>query len=368
MSRSLRVLALVPYPRGYAPSQRFRIEQWSPGLRTYGVDVRLAPLLEYGLFHRLSTPGRPLPIMIGLLRATINRYRQVATLVPDYDLILLHREALVFGPAIIERIIARRKAMVFDFDDSIWLRNWNRVHPLAMWLKFPGKTRSIVRHARTVLAGNAYLADWARRYNADVHVVPSTIDTNAVCKRQKEHQQTDLPVIGWSGTTSTLRYLEFLVPLLTELARTRSFRLLVSCNGPPLRWPGLDVEWRTWSAAREFDDLLDMDIGVMPQPDEEWAKGKCGMKALLYMALGIPPVASRNGVLPEIIEHSRSGFLASNAAEWMDALIMLIDDWKLRAAVGHEARATVDERYSARVHVPRVARILRDVVACGRAS
>src|SRR5262249_52272740 len=147
-----------------------------------------------------------------------------------------------------------------------------------------------------------------------------------------------------SGTTSTLRYLEFLLPILEEVARRRRFRLLVVYNGPPLRWPTLDVEWKSWAHASEVDDLLSIDIGLMPQPDEEWAKGKCGLKALQYMALNIPAIASRNGVLPEIIDHGRSGLLAADAGEWIEALVMLIDDWKLRSDMGQRARTIVEER------------------------
>ena len=360
MRRDLNALALVPYPLGFAPSQRFRIEQWAPLLAEHGVRCEVAPLIDSPLFRRLNSPGRPLGKVIGVLRAAARQWRRVATEVRRYDLVFLHREALVFGPALLERLVARSRPTVFDFDDSIWLANENRVNPLAKWVKCPGKTRVIAAHARAVMAGNRYLATWAEQYNAAVHVVPTTIDMETYA-RQKTHEDADVPVIGWSGTTSTLRYLEVLLPVLQDAARRRRFRLLVIYNGSPQRWPLPDVEWRPWSASSEVDDLLAMDIGLMPQPDEEWAKGKCGLKALQYMALGIPTVASRNGVLPEIIQHGRSGLLATSHPEWIDALTMLVDDWKVRADIGREARTTVDERYGAAAHVPRIARILRDV-------
>jgi glycosyltransferase involved in cell wall biosynthesis len=316
--------------------------------------------MDLELYDQLARRGDPRRKTAGLLRATTRRWQTLAE-TQAYDVVFLHREAIPFGPAVLERMIARRKPIVFDFDDAIWLRNENRVNPLAAWVKCPGKTRTIAKSASAVLAGNAYLAEWAQRYNRSTHVVPTTIDSDGSYSRQKAHGPTEVPIIGWSGTTSTLRYLEFLRPALNDLSRRRRFRLRVICDGAPVHWPELQMDWRTWSSVREVEDLIPLDIGLMPQPDEEWAKGKCGAKALQYMALGIPPVASRNGVLPEILEEGRSGFLADTPGEWVERLEELLDDWKLRAAMGEQARLTVQERYSAKIHVPRIADILRSV-------
>jgi len=355
---------MVPYPPAQAPSQRFRIEQWLPHLRALDIDCDLASFMNGELYEKLARPGDPGRKAAGLLSATGRRWRALAE-IGAYDLVFLHREAMAFGPAILERMIARRKPVVFDFDDAIWLRNENRVNPLAAWVKCSGKTRTIARRASAILAGNSYLAEWARSYNGSVYVVPTTIDTEGAYGRQKTHGPCDVPVVGWSGTTSTLRYVEMLRPVLEELGRRRRFRLRVIYNGPAVRWPGIEMDWRPWNSAQEVEDLLGFDVGLMPQPDEEWAKGKCGLKALQYMALGIPSVASRNGVLPEIIEEGHSGFLAASPAEWLQHLQGLLDDWKLRGAMGEQARITVQDRYSAAAHVPRIARILRAAAQIG---
>lgn len=336
-----------------------------PHLRMLGIDCHLVPFMDSELYDRLARPGHLGSKAAGLLRAVTRRWRTLAE-TGAYDLVFLHREAMAFGPAVLERMIARKKPVVFDFDDAIWLRNENRVNPLAAWVKCPGKTRTIAKWASTVLAGNSYLAEWARRYNRSTHIVPTTIDTEGGYSRLKAHGPSEVPVIGWSGTTSTLRYLEFLRPVLRELSQHRRFRLRVICDGAPVHWPEVEMDWRTWSSTREVDDLIPVDIGLMPQPREEWAKGKCGAKALQYMALGIAPVASRNGVLPEILEEGRSGFLADAPWEWVERLEELLDDWKLRAAMGEQARMTVQERYSARIHVPRIADIFHSVVGIGR--
>lgn len=353
------MLGLVPYPPGHAPSQRYRLEQWLPYLGRAGVRVELRSYESPELYRLTANAGRIVSKALGHGAATVRRTGLLFGL-GRYDAVLLHREAMVLGPAWLEPLIARARPMVFDFDDAIWMRNENPINPLAAWLKFPGKTARIVRRSAAVLAGNAYLADWARRYNRNVHLVPTTVDM-AVYDREKVHARSERPTVGWTGSRSTLRYLAVLRPVLEELARRRPYRLLVLCDGDRPAWGGLPLEWRTWASARETEDLLEIDVGLMPQPDEEWAKGKCGMKALQYMALGIPPVASRNGALPEIVRDGEDGLLASDDAEWLSHLEALLDDPERRARLGAAARRTVTERFSAAVHAPRVAAILREV-------
>jgi glycosyltransferase involved in cell wall biosynthesis len=260
-------------------------------------------------------------------------------------------------------MVARRRPIVFDFDDAIWLPRENRMNPLARFLKFQGKTAAIAKMSSAVLAGNDYLARWARGVQPNVHVVPSTIETAGEYARVRKERRPERLVIGWSGSFSTLPYLIGIRPMLEALRQVVPFSLRVICNGPPLDWPALDLAWRPWSSATEVDDLLDLDIGLMPQPDDEWTRGKCGMKALQYMALGIVPVTSRSGVLPEIIEDGVSGRLAATPDEWLAALQSLAADAEARARMGRRARETVERRFSAAVHAPRVAVIVRDVVA-----
>ena len=67
--------------------------------------------------------------------------------------------------------------MIFDFDDAIWLPNFSEANRMWRWLKFPGKTNFFLRNAFIVTAGNNYLAPYARKFNSNVYVIPTTIDT-----------------------------------------------------------------------------------------------------------------------------------------------------------------------------------------------
>jgi glycosyltransferase involved in cell wall biosynthesis len=356
--RPMSVLVLAPYPFDRAPGQRYRIEQWMPRLKELGIDCELAPFEDDALYDLMEQTGR-WPWKASRLLASALRRLSVIPRAARHDAVFLFREAVIFGPALIESVVARRKPLVFDFDDAIWQARPNVLNPLAPLLKFQGKTATIARHARAVTAGNDYLAEWARRFNSSVFVVPSTIEMSGEYARTKQHAHGGPLVIGWSGSFSTLQYLAQLQPVLTELGRRRPFKLRVICNGPRPDWPGIDLEWIPWSSNAEVRDLLSIDIGLMPQPDDQWTRGKCGMKALQYMALGIPPVVSDNGVLPTIIDDGVNGFLAADPGRWLARLETLATDASLRERMGLAARRTVIERFSAAAQAPRVAAILR---------
>lgn len=358
--RPLSVMVLAPYPPDRAPGQRYRIEQWMPRLAKLGVHCDLIPFEDEALYDLMETRGR-WPLKAAKLLASALRRVSVLESVSRYDVVFLFREAVVMGPALLEPLVARRRPVVFDFDDAVWLPRKNVLNPLAPLLKFQGKTRTIARHARAVIAGNDYLAAWARQFNRDVFVVPSTIEMDGPYAAVKKHTDRSPLVIGWSGSFSTLPYLDVLRPVLIELGRRVPFRLRVICNGPRPSWPGIELEWIPWTSSREVDDLLEADIGLMPQPDDEWTRGKCGMKALQYMALGIAPVVSATGVLPRIIDDGENGFLAAEPAGWRSRLESLARDVDLRRRIGEAARRTVAERFSAEAHAPRVAQILVQV-------
>jgi glycosyltransferase involved in cell wall biosynthesis len=272
------------------------------------------------------------------------------------DVIFLYREAALLGPAWIERLLAFRRPLVFDFDDAIFLADTSQANAWSRRLKSRGKTATICSLAGHVTVGNEFLAGFARGYAREVTVVPSTIDIDVYQVRPRD--RNSVPVIGWTGSATTAPYLDMLAPALRRLRGRLEFELRVI--GATREIVGLAANCRPWRAESEPDDLRVFDVGLMPLPDDDWSRGKCGMKALQYMALGIPPVVSPVGVNTSIVRDGVNGFHARTEGEWVDRIELLLTDESLRCRMGREARRTVEQSYSHRVHAPRVARVLRE--------
>jgi glycosyltransferase involved in cell wall biosynthesis len=280
-----------------------------------------------------------------------------------YDAFFVYREAYPFGPPFVETMLARAgRPLIYDFDDAIFLNNSSDANRFASVLKYPDKVGPIIRRSSLVLAGNEYLADYARGYNRSVEVLPTCVDTTVFMPRRTARPAGAPPVIGWIGTPTTARYLSALEPVVTRLAARSAFEMRVSGSGEPLQFAGVKTTNERWSLDREVELFNTCDIGVYPLTDDEWAKGKCGFKAIQFMACGVPVVAAAVGVNTEIIQDGVNGFLASTASEWEDKIGRLLADAGLRQRLGDAGRKTIEQRYSLAVNAPRLSALVRDVV------
>jgi glycosyltransferase involved in cell wall biosynthesis len=280
--------------------------------------------------------------------------------IKQYDLVYIFREAALLGPPVFERMIARSGVpLVFDFDDAVFVSYRSPSNGYLSYLKFAGKTKAICRLSSHVMAGNPYLANYARQVNPNVTVIPTTIDTDKYQPRQTK--SASVPVVGWTGSYSTVQHLDTLRDALQRLAERDKFRLRV-IGTPTYQLPGIDVEAMKWRSDTELDNLNAIDIGVMPLPDDAWSRGKCGLKALQFMALGIPTICSPVGVNTEIIQDNRNGFIAATEAEWVGKLSSLIRSVELRERLGKAGRETVEQKYSAKTQAPRVFEIFTSVL------
>ncbi len=356
----MRVLALMPGLYDTSPGQRYRLEQWDPLLRERGVEITYAPFEDEELHSIVYKPGR---MGKKLQLVTHNLARRLSTIskARKYDLVYILREAALLGPPVFERLLHQQRVpFVFDFDDAIFVSYRSPSNGYLSYLKFASKTKTICRLASHVMVGNPYLAEYASAVNDNVTVIPTTIDTEKY--RVPPPKTTPGPlVIGWTGSYSTVQHLDTLRGALKKLAETEQFRLRV-IGTPTYELSPVEVEALQWRAATELEDLCAIDIGVMPLPDDNWSKGKCGLKALQFMALGIPTLCSPVGVNTDIIQDNENGFLALSEAEWVDKLSRLLRDAELRRRLGDAGRATVEQRYSAAIQAPRVYEIFKSVL------
>jgi len=367
----MKVLLLLPYAWNTVPGQRYRIEQWVPHLERLGVTFERDILLTQDEVNRLFWGKSPLAKAIMLAKAIVRRELRLRKL-KGVDCVWLYRSIWPIGPAWSEKWLARRGfPIVFDFDDAIWVIKTSDSNRRWAWLKFAGKTADICEVASHVVVGNRFLADYALRFNPHVAIVPPTVDLDvyrlpATAGRYEPHP--DRPcVIGWTGSHTTSTYLKLVEPALRILAQRHKilFRVI---GEPNYAVEGVPYELVKWNAATEVEDLRPLDIGIMPLLDYDWARGKCGMKAIQYMALGIPTVVSPVGFNTELIRHDENGLMADSVDDWVESLERLIVDFELRRRLGEAGRRTVESGFCATAQAPRVFEVLDAVVRRTQAS
>ena len=348
-----RLLIITPVPERGAGC-RYRIQQYLPFLAAEGIHATVRPFYSDRFFDLVYAEGAyARKAVLGCQRA-LERFAQLASL-GSFDGVFLYREALPIGPPVWEWWCARwaRTPILFDFDDAIFLADTNPTNRMVHRMKCAWKVPQVLRWSRQVIAGNAYLAAYAQAYQRRVTVIPTPIDTTRYQPLHASVADTNtVPVIGWVGTPTSAKYVESHHEVFRQLATRRRFLLRVIGAGRPLRLPGVTVDARAWSLEREVEEFQRCDIGIYPLLDDDWSRGKCGFKALQFMACGVPVVASRVGMNMEMIADGVNGFLASSIQEWVEALDLLLDDPALRQRLGEAARATVETRYSLAVNAP----------------
>lgn len=340
------VLILCAHRPRRSPSQRYRFEQYLPFLEKHGFQFTFSYLLN-GREDKLFYSRGHLPAkMLILFKSVMIRIRDGFRF-RSFDIIFIQREASFLGTSFCERRAHRSgKYVIFDFDDSIWLADTSPGNKKWEWIKKPEKFFDNVSYASCVIAGNAYLAEKAGTINTNTVIIPTTIDTGVhVPKPELRNKET--VTLGWSGSISTVKHFELLLPVLRRLKErfgdTVKFKVI---GDPYYKNTELNVEAVAWSEATEVNELNTLDIGLMPLPDDAWANGKCGLKGLSYMACGVPAVMSAVGVNKDIIAQGVNGFLARSDNDWFDLLCRLIEDKDLRNKMGNEGRKTVLENYS----------------------
>ncbi|MEI6852487.1 MAG: glycosyltransferase family 4 protein [Bacteroidota bacterium] len=341
-----RILFLVAHRQGRSPGQRFRFEQYLGFLQQNGFSCEISFLLneqDDAVFYSKGHYFKKLLIYLKSLRI---RRRDVLRS-SEFDLVFIYREALMTGSVHFERKMKKRSAkIVLDFDDAIWVPDVSPGNKNLQWLKKPSKTAEILNLSEMVFVGNRYLADYASGFNQNVKIIPSTIETD-IFKRKHIKHSTEKICIGWTGSRTTMKHFCLALPVLQKIMEKFPGRIIVRLISD-VNYSGneIEVDFCKWNKESETDDLSEIDIGIMPLPDDEWARGKCGFKGLQYMSLEIPTIMSPVGVNSEIIQDGENGFLASTETEWIDKLSALIESPELREHIGKNGRKTVVEKYS----------------------
>ena len=358
---SLRVLGLSLYgPQ--AASHRVRLAQFQSGLAAHGIQLEIHSLLNNAYLDRRFNGGRP--SLLALLVA-YGRRLQVLWRAKQFDLLFIYGELLPLWPDWLERSLLI-VPFLYDCDDAFHLKyRQGRLR----WLEplLGSKIDHIMAVAAAITAGNVELASYARRFNTNVTLLPSMVDTEHYRPASAQLIDSTGPpfTVGWIGSPSTAPYLQQLVAPLEHLALERPVRLLVVGGSAPAV-SGVEVIEYPWALDQEVPLIQQFDVGVMPLPDTAWTRCKCAYKLLQCMACAIPVIASPVGANVDAVPPS-CGFLASSADDWLFAFRQLAADPALRHRMGDAGRQWVEDRYSLRRALPVLTGVIRDAVANSQA-
>lgn len=342
--RLKKVLFIAHHRFDRAPGQRYRFEQYFDWFRENGIECELSNLLDEEDDKNLYKPRNYWKKFKISLKSWSKRRRDLRR-IKDFDLVVIYREASITrGISFEKRASKMGVPMLFDFDDAIWVKDMSAGNRWLSFMKSSNKIRKILPLCSFVTAGNEYLAEFARIYNENVSIVPSTIDCE---KYVPMGRKSDKITIGWVGSHTTVKHFELVVNVYRDLLKKFGDKIQLKVIGDPSYVnKELGIVGEPWSNEREVELFNSLDIGVMPLEENAWTLGKCGMKGILYMSVGKPAVMSAVGMNCDIVSHGVDGYIPVGEEEWFNVLSDLIENESLRKEIGENARNTVISRYS----------------------
>lgn len=354
----MKILFWVPYPTEGA-SNRYRIEQYLPYLQIINIKYSLHPFWSSYSYKILYKPRYYFKKICFFIFGTLSRIFDLMRIM-QYDIVVIHREAYPIGDPFFETILnILGKPFIFDFDDAIYLPSGSHQNKFIKWLKRPKKIKKIIEMSKYVITGNSYLADFALKLNKNVQIIPTPVDTNKYYPVSKGYNEKI--TIGWIGSATTLNFLNIMSNVFATLSKKFNNVLFKVVGGVFSFNRVSNIINKPWILKEEIMDLNTFDIGIMPMLDNEWTRGKCGFKAILYMSMGIPCICSSVGVNKKIISDGINGFLANSDEEWIKKLSLLIQNPELRLKIGTAGRKTIEERYSLKVNAPKFIEVIQRV-------
>lgn len=331
-------MRLVYYSRysTLGPSSRYRVFQFEKLYRAAGVDLQVQELFDDQYFDILrsswSTIRKP-----SYIASRYSKRCGFAKSLQSANLVVIEHQLFPYAPNAFEKRYLPSR-YVLEYDDAIYL-------------KHPRKMPYLMQRSMAVIAGNEELAEYARKFSADVHVVPTVLDTGVFAPSPKSESAKIR--IGWSGLEYNFRYLQSLSPVFRKLLERLPVEIVILSGSPPAHFD-FPFRFEKWNAQKEAQQINEFDIGVMPLADDAWSRGKCGMKLLQFMALELPSVSSPVGVNRQILQDGVNGFLADSPRAWEERLVQLVQEEGLRRRLGREARKTVEQDFSMQSWFPKI--------------
>lgn len=342
--KNKRILIVCPYPENVAPGQRLKYEQYFDHWRANGYDLTISPFISRKFWGIVYQPGK---IHLKVLWTIWGYLRRIWDLIraPFYDGIYVFLWVTPFGfPWFEKLLVGLNSNLIYDIDDMVFLGHVSDANKFILKLKGRSKMIYLMKKARHVITCTPKLDEFVRQYNQKTTDISSTIDTETY-KAKTNYNFSEPITLGWSGSHSTSKYLHLIQEPLKQLSQKFPIRLQV-IGDLNFTMEGIEVNAMAWKRETEVQDLGKIDIGLYPLPNEDWVLGKSGLKALQYMALGIPTIATNIGANSRIIRDGENGFLVENLKDWEEKVKLIIEDKALRKSMGEAARETVQEKFS----------------------
>jgi glycosyltransferase involved in cell wall biosynthesis len=356
----MRVLVLTPYPYGTTAGPRSSFELWERVLRDAGITLDYAVFETDRLHAILYQRGHAAEKALEMARAYA-RFLPRAGKAREYDAVLVNREATLIGPALVERWVARQGApLIYLLDDPLYIPYRSPSNGWLSYLKFFGKVETLCRLSAVVLANSPSHFAFARKHNANVWEIPSTVDAELYTGWMPSPDAGPV-CVGWSGSPSTVANLQVIRGPLRALGERKDVELLL-IGARDFEVPGVRHTGLEWRAETEVDDLRRLDVGLLPVPHTPWTPHKFYLKLVQYMALGIPPIATPLGSNPAVIDDGETGFLARDEADWQRIVDRLVGDPGLREQVGRRAAEVARQRYTLQANAERIVAAFRSAV------
>jgi glycosyltransferase involved in cell wall biosynthesis len=355
----MRVLTLVPHQLGNAPGQRGSIELWEKILVPAGITLDYAPFESEALHEILYKSGNYLGKAFEMIKGYTDRFGLLNKL-DDYDAVFVYREAALLGPAFLEKRIARKKPIIYQLDDPLYMPYRSPSNGYLSYLKFFGKIKEIIGLSKVVIANSSHIREYCLQFNKNVWQVPSIVDTEQFVY-EPFPEKPDRVCVGWSGSPTTLKNIKLVEKPLQAISE-KDICDIHFIGGTDFGLDGVRYSAQKWSGATEVEDLRKIQVGMVPLPDFSWNKHKFIMKTAQYMALGIVPVGTPMASNPEVIRHGENGFLAGTDAEWIDHLTTLVKDDKLRNEMSATAAADARAKYSLEANTSKIIEAFRAAV------
>jgi len=347
--RKKKILFVCPYPINKAPSQRLKFEQYYNIFKENGYEIKHISFINEDFWNIVYQKGKILKKIFFTILGYIKRLFWVFRL-KDYDIVYIHLWVTPFGPSLFERIYRfLSKKIVFDIDDLVFLKHSSKANRYFMKFKGTSKVIYLLKKADYVITCTEYLDSFAKKFNSQTKNIPSSVNTNVYTI--KENYELKEPVhIGWSGSHSTSKYLLILEPVFIKLLEMKLNFIVIVFGDKNFLFNNKNIPLNTieWSEEKEVETIKSFDIGVYPLPYEEWVYGKSGLKAIQYMACGVPTIATAVGSNLKIIKHHFNGFLVENNSidQWASTILFLINNKKIRENIGKNARVFIEKNYS----------------------